>query len=403
MNMSSPALESSEREELLQAAFSEDEITAVAQSIAASMVLAVKSFVDEVNDHTPAAGGAIRRESHGKQQGCLRAQFEVTTGSSVGVFRSGTSYPAWLRLSNGGAYQRDDRHEHISRGFGIKLLDVDDTPTRTHDFLLITSPRFFIEDITHYPSFLKSSGEGRPSQIFNFVLHMSRAERDVINHRRALKVRNLLESPGYSAVPYQYGDDVVKYAIAPCALDAPPVMPQPHEPPPGASEDYLEEAMNATLLASAQRPVCFGFYVQRKREDDSIDDPTRAWEGPFERVARLTIPFGQHRGGPFDYSTNNAEGERMSFDPFNAAPENRPVGKTNLTRKFIYAKLAAFRRRELPELFLRWQADSRDPSVPHEFKREFRQLEEPEAVTPRVQDDRQPEIDDAFRGLGIVR
>ena len=77
--------------------------------------------------------------------------------------------------------------------------------------------------------------------------------------------------------------------------------------------------------------------------------------------------------------------------------------KTNLTRKFIYAKLAAFRRRELPELFLRWQADSRDPSVPHEFKREFRQLEEPEAVTPRVQDDRQPEIDDAFRGLGIVR
>src|SRR5262245_31971238 len=100
MNMSSPALESSEREELLQAAFSEDEITAVAQSVAASMVLAVKSFVDEVNDNTPAPGGAIRRESHGKQQGCLRAQFEVTADSSVGVFRAGASYPAWIRLSN---------------------------------------------------------------------------------------------------------------------------------------------------------------------------------------------------------------------------------------------------------------------------------------------------------------
>jgi len=400
MNMS---LESFERDELLQAAFSEDEITAVAQSVAASMVLAAKSFVDEVNDNTPAEGGAIRRESHGKQQGCLRAKFEVTTDSSVGVFRSGASYPAWIRLSNGGAYQRDDRDKHISRGFGIKLLDVNDTPTRTHDFLLITSPRFFIEDITHYPSFLKASGEGRPSQIFNLVLHMSSAERDVIKHRLALKVSNLLDSPGYSAVPYQYGDDVVKYAIAPCTLDAPPVMPQPHDPPDDASEDYLEDAMDATLLHSAQSPVCFGFYVQRKRADDSIDDPTRAWEGPFERVARLTIPFGQHRGGPFDYTKNNAEGERMSFDPFNAAPANRPVGKTNLTRKFIYAKLAAFRRRELPELVLRWRADPRDPSVPDEFRREFRQLDNPEAVTPRVQDDRQPEVDDKFRGLGIVR
>jgi hypothetical protein len=402
MHLSLAALEPAERNELRQAAFSEDEITAVAQSVSASMVLGVKSFVDEVNDRTSAAGGSIRRESHGKQQGCLRARFEVTTDSGVGVFRSGASYPAWIRLSNGGAYQRDDRHEHISRGFGIKLLDVPDTPTRTHDFLLITSPRFFIENITHYPSFLKSSGEGRPSQIFNFVLHMSGAERDVINHRRALKVRNLLESPGYSAVPYQYGDDVVKYAIAPCALEAPPVMPQPQEPPSDASEDYLEEAMNATLRASAPGPVCFGFYIQRKRAEDSIDNPTRAWEGPFERVARLTIPFGQHRGGPFDYSHNDAEGERMSFDPFNAVPANRPVGKTNLTRKFIYAKLAAFRRRELPELFLRWRADRRDPSVPDEFKREFRQLEDPEAVTPRIQDDRQPEIDDKFHGLGIV-
>jgi hypothetical protein len=402
MTLSSGALNHAEEDELRAAGFSDDEVAAVAQSVAASKVLAVKAFVDEANDGTAAVGGEVRRESHGKHQGCLRARFEVTTSANVGIFQQNASYPAWVRLSNGGAYQRDDRQEHISRGFGIKLLNVSGTASHTHDFLFITSPRFFIQKLTHYPSFLRSSAEGRPSQIFNFLLHMNSAERDVIKHRRALKVRNLLESPGYSAVPYQYGDDVVKYAIAPCALDAPPVMPEPHEPPAAATENYLEDAMNQTLLTSERSAVCFHFYVQRKQETDSIDDPTRAWEGPFERVARLTIPFGQHRGGPFDYSRNDTEAERMSFDPFNATAASRPVGKTNLTRKFVYAKLAAFRRRELPELFARWRQDSRDANVPDEIRRELRQLERPEAVHPRIQDEREPEVDDGFRGLGLI-
>ena len=158
--------------------------------------------MDEANDGVLSAGGAVRRESHGKHQGALRAAFEVTTDAGIGVFRPGASYPAWIRLSNGGAYQRDDRAEHISRGFAIKLLGMDDTPTRTHDFLFITSPRFFIRELTHYPPFLKSSAEGRPAQFLNFILHMSKDERDVIQHRRRLKVKNLLASPGYSAVPF---------------------------------------------------------------------------------------------------------------------------------------------------------------------------------------------------------
>ena len=221
------------------------------------------------------------------------------------------------------------------------MLNVNETPTRTHDFLLITSPRFFIRDLTHYPSFLESSGKGRPSQILNFILHLSADERDVIQHRRALRVSNLLESPGYSAVPYKYGDDVVKYAIAPCRLDSPPVMPEPQEPPPGASKDYLEEAMNATLLASEHTPVCFGFYVQRKEAADSIDDPTRAWAGGFERVARLTIPFGQHRGGPFDYHGNDAIAEQLVVRSVQRDARQSSPGEDEPHPQTVYSKLAA--------------------------------------------------------------
>jgi hypothetical protein len=402
MDNASGSLDRSEQDELRSAGFSEDEIDAVARSVDASRILGVKSFVDEANDGLAAAGGAVRRESHGKHQGCLRARFDVTTDTGIGIFRPGTSYAAWIRLSNGGAYQRDDRAEHISRGFAIKLLNVADTATRTHDFLFITSPRFFIRDLTHYPPFLTSSAQGRPAQFLNFILHMSKDERDVIQHRRKLKVSNLLESPGYSAVPYRYGQDVVKYAIAPCTLAAPPVMPEPHAPPPDATEDYLEEAMNSTLQASQPDGVCFNFFIQRKTESDSIDDPTRAWEGPFEPVARFVIPFGQHRGGPFDYKSNDAVAESLSFDPFNATTDNRPVGRTNLTRKFVYAKLAAFRRRELPELFARWKQNRSDPNVPDEIRNELKNLAHPDAVRVQVQTDREPDIDDGFRALGIV-
>jgi len=401
MSSTLTVLTPAEVEQLGAAGVSDDEIAAVDSSIANSVVLAVKSFVDEVNDGEQSSLHVVRRESHGKHQGCLRARFEITSPDSVGIFQSGAAYPAWIRLSNGGAYQRDDRSRHISRGFAIKVLNVDRTQSGTHDFLLITSPRFFIRDLTHYPAFLKSSGENRPAQVFNFLFHLSAAERNVIEHRLALKVDDLLRSCGYSAVPYRFGHDVVKYAIAP-GSSVPPAMPQPHDPPQDASVDYLEDAMNATLLASAGEPVSFGFFIQRARAGDSIDDPTTAWDGPFEPVGRITIPSGQHRGGPFDYRNNESVAERLSFDPFNAATESQPVGRTNLVRQFVYARLARFRRRELAALFERWRSNNQDQTVPGDVRNALSHLNRPEAVEIAVQDEREPEVDQAFRSLGIV-
>ena len=86
------ALDPAEVGELQAAGILEEEIVAVDQSIVASRVLAVKSFVDEANDNTLAARGAVRRESHGKHQGCLRAKFEVTTPTDIGIFRSGATF-----------------------------------------------------------------------------------------------------------------------------------------------------------------------------------------------------------------------------------------------------------------------------------------------------------------------
>lgn len=391
--------------ELANVGFSGDEINAVAESIAISKVLGVQSFVKEANDGDAKPDSSVRRESHGKAQGCLRAKVEVTTSTGAGVFKSGASYPAWVRLSNGGAYQHDDKSPHISRGWAIKLLDVAASPTGTHDFLFITSPRFFISDIRHYPGFLRSSGNGRLGFFFNLLTNMSFEEKAVIIHRLGLKVSNLLESPEYSAVPYAYGNETVKYAVAPCG-STPPSTPSSKPPPSGASDTYLEEAMNATLASSDPASgVCYSFFVQRPRAGgvDSIENPTHAWEGAFEQVAKITIPHGQQRGGEVDYTKNDAECERMAFDPFNTTTASHPVGKTNFTRKFVYAALSEFRRVEMPTIYARWQHNHDDASIPVEYRDELKKLKNPSALAPKVKETKQPTVDDGFTRLGIVR
>jgi hypothetical protein len=399
------ALSPADRAKLSAVGFTPREVDAVAESVSISRFLGVQSFVKEANDGDAAPDASIRRESHGKHQGCLRARFDVTAEAGAGVFEKGASYPAWIRLSNGGAYQKDDKAQHISRGWGIKLLGVEGTPTRTHDFLFITSPRFFIHDVTHYPGFLRSSGNGRIGFLWNLLTNMSLEEKAVIVHRLGLQVRNLLESPEYSAVPYRYGSSTVKYALAPCDAGPPKTSPDSQPPPSGASGDYLEEAMNQTLRARGDAGVCYAFYVQRPRSEreDPVDNPTQAWGGAFERVATITIPAGQHRGGPHDYTKNDAECERMAFDPWNTLAESAPVGKTNWTRKFVYASLSDFRRVEMPRLYARWQENRDDASIPVEYRRELEKLRTPSALAPKVKPTHEPAVDEGFRALGITR
>lgn len=399
------ALDAEARRTLASAGFSQEEIKAVAESVSISKLLGVKSFVQEANDGNAKSDASVRRESHGKHQGCLRAKVDVSPAANAGVFSGGKSYPAWIRLSNGGAYQKDDKSQHISRGWGVKLLGVEGTATGTHDFLFITSPRFFINDVRHYPGFLRSSGNGRAGFFWNLLTNMSSEERDVIFHRIGLKVSNLLESPEYSAVPYKLGSETVKYALAPCGT-TPATMPESRPPPQGASEDYLEDAMNATLRASdPEKGVCYAFFVQRPRSEreDPIDNPTKAWGGSFQEIAKITIPHGQHKGGPADYEKNEAECERMAFDPWNTTPANRPVGKTNWTRKFVYAALSEFRRVEMPKIYAKWQTNRDDASIPEEYRKELRKLRDPSALAPKVKETKEPAIDDGFRALGIVR
>ena len=208
-------------------------------------------------------------------------------------------------------------------------------------------------------------------------------------------------------MPYAYGNDTVKYALAPCGLAAPPSYPDSVSPPSGAGEDYLADAMDATMAAADPAVgICYSFFVQRPRDPDSdpIDNPTKTWGGSFERLANIVIPSGQQSGGPADYHANDTECQRMAFEPWNATAESLPVGKTQWTRRYVYAALNHFRRVDFPTLFPKWLANHDDPSIAANVKTELAKLKNPGAVSPpSLKETGQPTVDEGFKTLGIVR
>ena len=62
-------------------------------------------------------------------------------------------------------------------------------------------------------------------------------------------------------------------------------------------------------------------------------------EAPFYKVATITIPEQT-----FDTLEQNEFCENLSFTPWHALPEHRPLGSVNRLRKVIYAHISRTRR-----------------------------------------------------------
>jgi hypothetical protein len=76
-------------------------------------------------------------------------------------------------------------------------------------------------------------------------------------------------------------------------------------------------------------------------EDSRIEWPEAA--APFHTVATITIP-----PQTFDTPPQNAACEALSYSPWHALPEHRPLGAVNRMRKAIYERISAVRRSSPP-------------------------------------------------------
>ena len=284
-----------------------------------------------------------RRGQHPKQHGCVWAEFKVLDDFpdryKIGLFAKPATYTAYVRFSNGA--QMDDTKPDV-HGMAIKLtnvpgtkiLDAESTAT-THDFILADKPVFFIRTIDEYVLFMadfaKSAPLGKPPEEFIGWLKANHPE-DIpvmLGFRQQIQ-DSPLAAQYWSQVPYALGPSdttICRYSAVPQPGNMVAVIAE-------AARDgqYLQRAMS-DHLAIAAKPARFDFTVQLR--DDAtkavIDNPTVSWDTPVQRVATITIPPQR-----FDSAEQMRFCENLSYTPWHALPEHRPVGEINEVRKAVY-------------------------------------------------------------------
>ncbi len=287
------------------------------------------------------------RDAHPKAHGCVEAEFRVEDNLpphlAQGVFQPGRTYQAYIRFSNGDADPERDDAKGDARGMAIKLLGVpgdkilaDEREASTQDFIMINHPIFMVDDPAHYLELIQATGSSNP---------LARAEQ---LHALGLKgalialavTSSTISSPFqtryWSMVPYRLGDPPHKQAIK---FSARPCLPEDTTVPDGADQDYLRETMIKQL---AEMEAQFDFEVQpRTSPSMSVEKSTVEWkeeDAPFIKVATIMIPKQK-----FATPERDLFGENLSFTPWHALPQHRPLGSVNRTRRVVYQTISKLR------------------------------------------------------------
>lgn len=290
----------------------------------------------------PAEKPLVPRGQHMKTTGFVRARFVVDPGLPDllrhGIFAQPHPFDAYVRFSNGKG--RDDR-EADAHGMAIKLLGVpgaklldDEADAPTQDFVLIDHPVFFIRNVADYVPFmedfrrLRSPGLSFGKIIAGIKLLFSPDYKwRLLRATGSKKPDSPLRISYWSTTPAKLGSSAVKYRATPNLAGAPEV-------PAIDSPDKLGLALAAHLKGHAAR---FDFLVQVRTDVDTmpIEDPTIAWDAPWQRVATIEIPAQS-----FEAPGWQEFGENLSFTPWHSLPEHRPLGGINRARKEIYRAIS---------------------------------------------------------------
>ena len=301
----------------------------------------------ELGVRTQYQAGNARRDVHSKATGLLKAVFRVNDtvpeDLAKGVFIRGKSYNAWIRFSNGSGNPAQADNNDDGRGMAIKLLDVpgekileDDRNATTQDFVMINHPVFLTNDPHTYLSLVQKAGSSNLLTKLTIPFTLGLKGTQLAKELNQGKISNPLQIRYFSAVPYQLGigsdRQAVKFSVEPTSKT---VDPMPDNPGP----DYLRDAMLATLGRSG---VTMKFLIQPKTAAMmDVENSMMEWNevaAPFYEVATIHIPMQN-----FDTTEQNALGESLSFNPWHALPEHRPLGSLNRMRRVVYKRISRVR------------------------------------------------------------
>jgi hypothetical protein len=292
--------------------------------------------------------GHLRRGQHAKATGCVIAEFriadDVPSDLRHGIFRQlGRTFGAIVRFSNSqGTFEKDGTG--TARGLAIKLLHVAGTRAvagdddSTQDFVMIDHPIFPFPDPKAY---LETISRKNIPLIGDLVAaaHLALLERNELRIMNAIKGKHVaspLEIKYWSGTPFWLGPaagdggHAVKYSAVSRQANrtAPPDHP---EDLPG---DYLTQALAHDLQS---QEAVFDFKVQLQTDPITmpVEDVSVEWDENASMPATVaTLRIAPQR---VDVSGDLATRcEAMSFNPWHALAEHRPMGGMNRLRKVVY-------------------------------------------------------------------
>lgn len=305
--------------------------------------------------HKQYGSGLLRRDAHPKAHGCVKAEFQVLDNLPArlasGIFIPGKTYQAWIRFSNGSSNPKAADIRRDARGMAIKVMGIsgsslltDAEGASTQDFIMINHPVFFASDPGRYLSFMRAGS--RDDMVGKLMVPFALGAKGTLIALQTLnsRISNPLQTRYWSMVPYQLGTgpdrQAVKYSARSCSAT---IDPMPDKP----AHDFLRDALRHQLLAG---DACMELMIQpRTSRAMSVEDSMTEWteeDAPFYPVARLHV-----LQQVFDTPVQNAFCESLTFNPWHALPEHKPLGSMNRLRKIIYDHIS--RVRHAPEADIR--------------------------------------------------
>ncbi|MCI5121363.1 MAG: catalase [Candidatus Electrothrix sp. AUS4] len=302
-----------------------------------------------INMMEESQAGCPLRVQHAKAAACLTASFAIASDIPAdlrhGVFsRPGTVFEALVRFSTAQGTIEPDT-DPTARGIAIKLLDVEGSRTldkdseQSQDFLCVDHPVFPFPNPKEYRDVIKKKNVPLIGDllVFAHLLIFAPDQLKIVQTIRKKFVANPLNITYWSGSPYWLGNaagtsgQAVKYSVVPSALPAPGTAPAD---PKKLPDDYLREAIAQQL---AQGEVIFDFKVQRQGAPKKmpIEDTSVLWdEKASVPVAVATLRINRQTVSP--ESELEKRCEAMSFNPWHALKEHRPLGGINRLRKAVY-------------------------------------------------------------------
>jgi hypothetical protein len=145
-------------------------------------------------------------------------------------------------------------------------------------------------------------------------------------------VRSMVTEHYSSTAPIKLGPYAVKFTVRP----APGTAETTRRP---STEDFLRDDLAERLKSDIVLDFLVQFYVDDTRTP--IEDTSVEWKTPLQKVAELRIPKCDLNSA--EAQTLTKQVNELSFSPWHATEDHRPLGNVMRARRVVYEASSALR------------------------------------------------------------